>query len=77
MSRLRGPYRTVNIGVNGPVYRVIRLLGGGNYEEVDNGRVYLSRGAAASSAYRLNRQWEEEQILDEMAEERKEQEKDV
>lgn len=68
-QKIKGPYKVIDIGANGPVYEVVETVSkNGDYEELRPRKTYLNRQSAYGMMARLNRRWQEDHALDLMEE---------
>ncbi len=68
MAKLQivGPYRVINVGANGNVYKVVEMidLEKNSYQELNPDRTYLNRQSAYGRCKRLNQRWQYDSIMD-------------
>lgn len=61
-----GPYRVINIGVNGGRWEVIEIQNEqGDYSELRPRKTYEKRPSAHARAARMNKHWQEDNEMEE------------
>lgn len=65
-QKVFGPYKVINIGVGGNMYEVVEMLDKekNQHAELRPRKTYLNRQSAFGKCLRLNRRWQEENIMD-------------
>jgi hypothetical protein len=64
---IEGPYKVIDIGVNGSVYEVVEIIDEAKrqHAELRPRKTYLNRQSAYGLCARLNRRWQEQRNPDE------------